>query len=98
MGGPPLVIYLRQVIPDKAQMRPLLLAFFTINGVMQIFSLGVHGLITWSVLQTALLCLPLLILGTVLGSKVSTKINTRIYQRIVAVLLILAGTLLIFRT
>jgi uncharacterized membrane protein YfcA len=97
MGGPPLVIYLRQLVPDKDEMRALLLGFFTINGVMQIFSLSLNGLITWEVLGLAALCFPLLLLGTVLGNRIVSKIHTANYQRIVAILLIFAAIMLIFR-
>ena len=97
IGGPPLVIFLKNILPDKEIMRKTLISFFTINGFMQVFSLGINGLITWSILGYSLLAFPVLYLGTVIGKYIVNRIPQRTYQILVSLLLLFAGLTLMFK-
>ena len=98
IGGPPLVIYLQSVIKNNQDLiRSSLLGFFTANGLMQIFTLGINGLITREVLYLSFASLPLLFLGSFLGKKLHDQMNNLQYKISTAVVLILAGVLLLMR-
>lgn len=97
IGGPPLVIYLKNTIKDKELMRSTLIGFFTFNGLIQITAFGINGLLTIDMFKYALITVPFLFLGTWIGSLISNKLPQKYYQIVVSILLIVSGILLLIK-
>ena len=98
IGGPPLVIYMQFFFKEnKEVMRASLLGFFTVNGLIQIFTLSINGLITSQILFTVLICLPILFFSSFVGKKLNDIMNKTQYKIATSVVLIVAGLLLVFK-
>lgn len=94
-GGPLVVIYAAQALPEKTLFRvTLCLLWFTLNTVM-IAQLGQAGRLTPEVWRLVLLCLPANLAGMWLGNRAHYRINERVFRRLVYGVLMLSGVILI---
>lgn len=98
IGGPPLVIYLKNFLKNKEVIRSTLIWFFLGNGVMQVTVFTLNGLINTQMMLYSLICLPSLLLGSFVGSKISKNLPQEYYQIAISSLLIIAGSWLVFKT
>lgn len=97
VGGPPLILYLTRIIKDKTQLRNTSLAFFLINGVMQVILIFMNNLATHYVLILFLIFLPVLLLGSWIGHKIHFKVTDVFFRRSVFAILIISGLVLLIK-
>jgi uncharacterized protein len=94
-SGPVIVPYLQRVLPSPAGMRSTLLAYFLVLDGLRIGGYLQLGLVSADTLQRSALLVPVAILGSVIGSRMHVKVSGDVFRIAVAVLLILAGVLLL---
>lgn len=87
-GGPPLVVYLRETVPEKVGFRASLLLIVLISNITRIALSLRTGLFTDSILLTSLYALPLFILALWGGDKLSVRLDERYYFHAVHVMLL----------
>lgn len=95
--GPPVAIYLAGLGIDKTTFRALALASFVVMQVLaiagQIVFVGMPPGVWWHALFLA----PLAVVGAGIGHLVSRRISERRFRRCVLVLLLAAGTYMLYR-
>lgn len=96
-GGPPLILYFRLAGLDKAAFRGNLMAIFLAISVVRLPAYAATGLITKERVIGALLVLPAVLAGALLGHRTHLEVKETTFQRMVAVALLLIGTLLLLR-
>ncbi|MCB1754231.1 MAG: sulfite exporter TauE/SafE family protein [Gammaproteobacteria bacterium] len=96
-GGPPIVLHVyRQPLP-LIELRSTLLA---IVGVMTSTRLGMEALaqhVSWDMLRTGLICIPVSMLATMLGRRLRPCISDRVVRNFSAILLCIIGGNLFIR-
>lgn len=97
VGAAPIVLYLSAVIKEKSVFRSVSLAFFLINGMMQISLFTLHGLITKQILLLFALSFPIIILASWLGNKLHMKVEEKLFKRIIFATLVFSSALLILK-
>ncbi len=95
-GGPPLIFYFRLRSVDKAVFRGNLMALFLLMSLVRIPVYGAAGLITSERLWSAVVVLPVVILGAVIGHRFHLSIKEATFQRLVAIGLVLIGGALLW--
>lgn len=95
-GGPPAAIHLlSQRLSKTAYQGTTVIAFFWIN-LVKLPAFFATGLISWDMLGTNLLFVPVAILGTVLGVFAHNLVPEKLFFNITYVLLVITGSKLIF--
>jgi uncharacterized membrane protein YfcA len=97
VGGPPLILYLTSIIKDKTQLRTTSLAFFFINGIMQVILIFINKLATKEVLTLFLIFFPILIFANWIGHKIHLKASEEVFRKFVFVILIFSGIILLIK-
>jgi len=97
MGGPPLVIYPHNVIIDKNLIRSTMLAFWSVNAIVQLMAQVFARLYTYQVLTLLIISLPINLVGVYIGKKLFNRLNSRSYKILVSILTITGGLILLFR-
>ncbi len=96
-GGPFLIIYLTERLPDKEPFRATLsTSWIFLNGILLIAQI-VTGAWTLRLLQIQLIALPVLILAMLIGSFLCRRMNQRVFMVVTYVLLLLSGISLFFK-
>jgi uncharacterized membrane protein YfcA len=98
IGGPPIVIYLERMIKDKAVLRSTIMAFFFINGYIQLTVLFFSQQINLQLVFTCFILFPFMGIGNYLGSRQAKEMSHKQYQIWIAVIIILASLFLIYRS
>lgn len=99
MGGPILAAYLRQVVTNSNVIRTTLIAFFTVNGFLQILIMFVTGIMRLEYLIAAAVCLPFVAFGTWKAKEDGAdKTPWHAYRFAISILIIIAALTLIFRS
>jgi uncharacterized membrane protein YfcA len=96
-GGPPVILYYRYRGLDKQAFRAVLLAVFLATSVVRIptyFASGIAGIPS---VVSALLVLPVCLVGLVVGHRLHVAISERSFRRGTALVLAILGILLIVR-
>lgn len=96
LNGPPMVLYLAHQLKDKQVFRATLYGVFFVDACYRMILYSYNKLLTLEVIQFALYLTPFLLFGLLLGSKLHTRINENIFKKIVALILLITGTFLIF--
>lgn len=95
VNGPPIVIYFGHKL-KKENFRATITAIFFIDAIWRNILYITNGITTLDSFKFALFILPALIIGILFGSKIHIKVNEILFKRIIAVILLIAGILLIF--
>ncbi len=96
-GGPLYVMYLNLRELSKTTFRASFAIYFLIDGTARLLGYTSFGFFE---LESALLLLPLLpvaAIGLFIGGKLNTSLSEATFKRLISVMLLLAGTALIFR-
>jgi uncharacterized membrane protein YfcA len=96
LNGSPIILYLTHQLKDKQVFRATLYAVFFIDSCYRLILYSFSRLITVEIIKFALYLTPFLLIGIFLGSKLHTKVEGNIFRKIVALVLLVAGILLIF--
>jgi len=94
-GGPPVVIYGNLARWEREEYKSNLPGMFILNSIVVISSHALSGHYNPSVLQTALMGLPVMLVGLVVGWSLDRYINPETFRKLVLVLLVLIGLRLI---
>ncbi len=97
LNGPPMVLYLTRQLRDKQVFRATLYGLFLVDACYRLALYSWGRLITWEVVKFALYLSPFLLAGLVVGSKLHARIHQDVFKKIVALVLLVTGTLLIIR-
>lgn len=96
VGGPLIVLYSANKIPDKGQFRATMcLLWTTLNSVL-IVQYFVEKKLTVEVGHDLLFLLPFLIAGIVAGEMIHNKVSETLFKKIVFISLFLVGILMVF--
>jgi uncharacterized membrane protein YfcA len=95
-GGPPVVIYLNKKTCDRRIFRATIIFYFLVINLWQFAVYCYTGLITTDVLKFILYLLPAFIAGNLIGAFLHVKINDVLFNRIVAIVLLITGTSIMF--
>lgn len=98
MGGPNLVIYLKNLLPDPRVFRASMIFWLSVANVIRIPMTSQESLYSSTVIKLTLIILPVFIIATFVGQKFHQKIPARLYFRTVYVFLFLAETSLLIRS
>ncbi len=96
-GGPLYVIYLKLRGLPKPEFRATFAAIFLLDGFARIGGYVVGGMFVIDSLLLVAAALPLMVAGVYAGGHVHTSISHRTFERIISVLLLVSGTVLIFK-
>ncbi len=97
-GGPPMLIYLREIISEPASVRAgLLLLLLITNSLRLIMSLST-GLFSSFVLNVSLAAIPCLLLAMFLGEKVFRRFSENGYKSAISILLVISMLSLLYKT
>jgi len=95
-GGPPVVIYLNKKTCDRRIFRATIIFYFLIVNSWQFAVYCYTGLITTDVLKFILYLLPAFVAGNLIGAFLHVKLNDVLFNRIVAIILLITGTSILF--
>ena len=98
MGGPSLVIYLKNLLPDPRAFRASMIFWLSVANVIRIPLTNQESLYSPAVMTLTPMILPVFIIATLVGQKFHQKIPARLYFRTVYVFLFLAATSLLIRS
>ncbi len=93
LGGPPLVLFLRNQEVEKQTFRANLTSYFLILNVFTIPTYFLGGLITSEVISYSAYVLPGLVLGAFVGVKLGNKFDEELFRRLTLGLIIVTGIL-----
>ena len=97
-GGPVFVIYLSRRLSDTAQLKANLAAIFTLQTAVRIVIFLISGLLLQpTVLVTALVLFPVMLLGLLIGNRLHASLSRAHIMQVVSVLLVVSGITLIGR-
>jgi uncharacterized protein len=95
-GGPPVVIYLNKKTCDRRIFRATIIFYFLVINLWQFAVYCYTGLVTTNVLKFSLYLLPAFVAGNLIGAFLHIKINDVLFNRIVAIVLLITGTSIMF--
>ena len=95
VSGPPVVLYLSEILPGKRRLKAHLLAYFNFVISIRLILLSASGVITAEVLKTAVWMLPALGIGVFAGTILHNRLPTQIVRVIIQGLLAISALLLI---
>jgi uncharacterized membrane protein YfcA len=90
-GGPLVVIYASQALPDKGQFRATLCLLWTVLNTVIIGAYFFEGSITMPIAGTTGMLVPFVIFGIIAGEKIHHKVNERFFSVIVFSMLLITG-------
>jgi hypothetical protein len=95
VNGPPIIIYLSQVIEEKQAFRATLYGVFFADACYKVVLFTANRLLDREVFRFALLMAPFLVAGVVVGSKLQRSLDQKVFERIVAGILTVTGVMLL---
>jgi uncharacterized membrane protein YfcA len=90
-GGPPVVVYLDNIINDKKVFRATIIFYFLVVNTWQFALYCYKGLINMDTIKFTLYLMPAFIMGNLIGSFLHIKINDVFFNRIIAIVLLVTG-------
>lgn len=96
-GGPPLVLYLSSVIPDKSTLRATSLAFLLINGIVQVALVVQHKLFSMELFILLLIGFPVLLLANWIGHHLHVRASETVFRRVLFGILVFSGIMLLIK-
>lgn len=98
MGGPNLVIYLKNLLPDPREFRASMIFWLSVANVIRIPFASQESLYSPVVIRLTPMILPVFIVAIILGQRFHQQIPAVLYFRTVYVFLFLAATSLLIRS
>lgn len=98
IGGPPVILFYLSSPAGTAAVRASLVAFFLATDTYALALGAVEGLVTTRTFLTALLLLPVLLVGIVLGSRGFIRTDPATFRKAVMVLLLILSAAGVVRT
>lgn len=95
VNGPPIVIYLSQVLGEKLAFRATLYGIFLADACYRVVLFTAHRLLNRSVFRFALTMAPFLVAGVLVGSWLQRFLDQALFRRIVAGILLVTGVILL---
>jgi len=95
VNGPPIIIYLSQVLKDKQAFRATLCGIFFADACYKLVLFSLGGLLDRRVFTLAALLAPFLVAGVIAGSYVQRFLDQTVFRRVVAAMLAVTGLLLL---
>ena len=95
VNGPPIIIYLSQVLDDKQAFRATLYGVFFADACYRMVLFGAGGLLDRQVLGLALLMAPFLVAGIAVGSWLQGSMQQKAFRKVIAAVLMVTGVLLL---
>lgn len=95
VNGPPIIIYLSQVLEDKQAFRATLYGVFFADACYKMVLFAANGLLNREVLRLAALMVPFLVGGVAAGSWLQRLLDQRSFRKVVAVILVVTGVILV---
>lgn len=96
-GGPFYVVYLKMRQVDKSQFRATIAMIFLFDGGARMTGYALNGLFTPQVLWMIVMLMPVLFLGMYVGHHLHIKIDQHRFNQVISLLLMVSGTMLIFK-
>lgn len=96
VGGPLVVLYSSEKIPNKSQFRSTMVLLWTVLNTILIIQYFLEKKLTKEVGFDLLVLLPFLIGGIILGEYIHNKVNETLFKKIVFVSLFLVGIVMTF--
>ncbi len=94
-GGPVIVPYLQRILPGSASLRSTLLTYFLVLDVVRLTSYVPLGVADRGAIGPALYLMPFAVVASLAGGRIQVQVSDALFRVAVAVLLILAGALLL---
>ncbi|CAN5589889.1 hypothetical protein BH23CHL2_BH23CHL2_36570 [soil metagenome] len=94
-GGPVIVPYLQRILTGAASLRSTLLAYFLVLDIVRLASYVPLGIAGRSAIGPSLYLLPFAVIASLAGGRLQIQVSETIFRVAVALLLILAGALLL---
>ena len=95
VNGPPIIIYLTQVLKEKQAFRATLYGVFFADACYRMVLFAANRLLNRDVLRFALLMAPFLLAGVAAGSWLQRFLDQKLFRRIVAGILVVTGIILL---
>lgn len=95
VNGPPIIIYLSQVLEEKQAFRATLYGVFFADACYKMVLFGAGGLLDRQVFGLALLMAPFLVAGILVGSHLQRFMHQGVFRKVVAAVLTVTGILLL---
>jgi len=95
VNGPPIIIYLSQVLKEKEAFRATLYGVFFADACYRMVLFTANGLLNREVFDFALLMVPFLVAGVAAGSWLQRFIDQELFRKVVAVILTVTGVVLL---
>lgn len=95
VNGPPIIIYLSQVLKAKHAFRATLYGIFFADACYKVALFTANGLLNGDVLRFGLLMSPFLIAGIAAGSWIQRFLDQAVFRKVVAAILTVTGVLLL---
>lgn len=97
MNGPPIATYLGVIGLPKINFRATIFGISFVNNLAILGLYAYAGLMTRSVIATAVFLIPALLIGLWLGTRLHQKVDERQFRKVLAVLLMVVAVVLIFK-
>lgn len=94
-GGPVIVPYLQRILRGSASLRSTLLTYFLVLDVVRLASYVPLGIAGRSAIGPSLYLLPFAVVASLAGGRLQIQVSDTVFRVAVAVLLVLAGALLL---
>ncbi len=95
VNGPPIIIYLSQVLKEKQAFRATLYGVFFADACYKMVLFTANRLLDLEVFRFALLMAPFLVAGVAAGSKLQRSLDQRVFEKVVAGILTVTGVMLL---
>jgi hypothetical protein len=96
VGGPLVVLYSAEKIPNKSQFRSTMVLLWTVLNTVLIIQYFLEKKLTKEVGFDLLVLLPFLIGGIIVGEYIHNKVNEALFKKIVFISLFLVGIVMTF--
>lgn len=97
MNGPPIATYLGMTGLPKINFRATIFGISFVNNLAILGLYAYSGLMTKSVIITALLLIPSILIGLYLGTKLHHQVNEKQFRKVLAILLVVVAIALIVK-
>lgn len=95
VNGPPIIIYLSQVLREKQAFRATLYGVFFADACYRMILFTANGLLNREVFRFAMLMVPFLVAGVAAGSWLQQFIDQDLFKKVVAGILTVTGIVLL---
>lgn len=95
-GGPPIVLYLSQAVPDKMLYFAGIQFYFAVTNIYSVIFRFINGMVTYNVLLYAFVGFIGCMMGDVTGKLVFDKLDTKSLKKVIYIGMIISGVTMFF--